>query len=71
LAAAFASNGGGAAALRLRPETFIERLFPNRAPVSGLIAPRDLCLSTPPGTLEALSRSIRPVSLKTRARRLG
>lgn len=63
---------GQAALLRAAPESFIERLFPGAAPLAGLIAPRDRCLSTHAGRLAALARSVNPATtLRTRARRIG
>lgn len=60
-----AAKGRGprqAAALHASPESFIERLFPTRAPVAGLIAPRDLLLKTPRGGFGQLVRALAPAS---------
>lgn len=60
----------GTAALRAVPESFIERLFPARAPLAGFIAPRAMCLKAPRGSFSALARFIRPAkTLRTCARR--
>lgn len=61
-----------AALLRAAPETFIERLFPNAAPLAGLIAPRDRCLEASAGRLAALAQFVNPTTtLRTHARRVG
>jgi hypothetical protein len=70
----FLARGKGVRAARLHaaPETILERLFPDWAPLAGLIAPRDLCLAAPSGRFGTLARSIRPAAtLRVRARRIG
>lgn len=68
----FLRSGGTSAKLRAAPETFFERLFPDTAPLAGLIAPRALCLNAPPGHLETLARSIGKARiLRSRTRRIG
>jgi hypothetical protein len=61
-----------AACLRTLPENFIERMFPSLAPVTGLIASRDLMLGAPPGGFAKLAGFIAPAtSFRARARRIG
>jgi hypothetical protein len=61
-----------AARLRGVPENFLERIFPELAPLAGLISPRDLCLRAPAGRFGALANFIDPATtLRTRARRIG
>lgn len=68
----FLRSGGTSAQLRAAPETFLERLFPDMAPLAGLIAPRARCLDALPGRLDRLARSIgRARVLRSRARRIG
>lgn len=66
------SGRAPAALLRAAPETFIERVFPNAAPLAGLIASRQRCLEASAGRLAALARSVTPATtLRTHARRIG
>ncbi len=72
----FLARGGGrgprASRLHAAPQTFVERLFPDWAPLAGLIAPRDLCLAAPLGRFRAIAASVRPAAtLRVRARRIG
>jgi hypothetical protein len=68
----FLRSGSTFAKLRTAPETFVERLFPDMAPLAGLIAPRARCLDAPPGRLDTLARSIGKARvLRSRARRIG
>jgi hypothetical protein len=65
-------QGAHAARLHAAPDTIIERLFPDWAPLAGLIAPRALCLAAPSCRFRTLARSVRPaVTLRVRARRIG
>jgi len=60
-----------AAFLRASPENFFERLFPARAPVVGLIAPRALLLKAPRGRFSKLVRTLAPAaSFQCSARRI-
>jgi len=66
------SEGFRAARLRAAPETFYERLFPDRAPVAGLIAPREFCLRAPVSRFQTIVHFVRPAAtLRARARRIG
>lgn len=68
----FLRCGGTAAKLHDVPEKFLERLFPNLAPLAGLIAPRELCLMAPRGGFEMLAHSFDgAIAMRTRARRVG
>lgn len=69
----FLASGAAPRVLRLHaaPETLLERLFPDWAPLAGLIAPRDLCLAAPSGRFSALAHHIRPAAaMRARARRV-
>lgn len=60
-----------AACLRAAPETFFERVFPSLAPITGLIASRDLLLQAPRSGFLKLVRFAAPSTVfDTRARRL-
>lgn len=60
------------ARLHAAPEAFLERLFPRLAPLAGLIASRDLCLSAPSGPFRSLVRHVgRTATLRSAARRIG
>ncbi|WP_051335398.1 hypothetical protein [Methylocapsa acidiphila] len=67
-----ARRGSGHRAARLHavPETLFERLFPDRAPLAGLIAPRELYLRAPATGFPGLARAIGPAAaFRARARR--
>jgi hypothetical protein len=67
-----AGEGERMARLHAAPATFAERLFPNAAPVVGLIASREFCLRAPSGRFRTLVHCVRPAAtLRTRARRVG
>jgi hypothetical protein len=68
----FLRSGGSVAALHAVPEKFLERLFPNLAPLAGLIAPRELCLKSPPQSFAKVAHHCgKATVLSARARRVG
>lgn len=61
-----------AAELLAAPESILERLFPSRAPVAGIIASREWLLHTPYEGFQELARNLgQATTLRTRARRIG
>jgi hypothetical protein len=60
-----------AACVRAVPETFFERIIPPLAPISGLIASRDLMLRAPRGGFAKLASFVAPATtFHTHARRI-
>ena len=66
------AGGNRAALLREAPESFLARLFPDIAPVAGLLVASNRLPPKPRGDLAGLARQILPAAktLRARARRL-